>query len=416
MNPQAYGSIASYPKVRYAQSTWSTAFSSQQGCVRHTPRDVLRSEGSGQSFRAGVRLLVLALAFRALGCSQTFEDAITAAKAGKKELAFTTLLTLAEKEDGRAQVAVGMMYEEGLGVPKDAPKALAWYRRAATHGNAEGMFRVAAFELVPGKEGIVLLEEAALKGHLGAQMRLAGLHGLDLVRTKAPGSPFAPDYAQVCKWYGVAAARGNAKAQYEVGRCYAEGKGVSKDERKAAELFELAVKQEHLEAHWELAGLFLGGSEVERNPQRAAALLTVSASRDHIPSQAMLGIMFRVGQGVLQDYNYAFKWLTKAAAMLDETAMGQLGLMYFNDEGVPRDFVKAHMYINLAASTSESNAGEWASMRDKTARKMKPEQVRIAQAAAKHFKERADRAWRDELQKRSSTISKSATETVSPTK
>jgi len=44
-------------------------------------------------------------------------------------------LIAANKGNSAAQNNIGVMYEKGLGVPKNNVKALKWYRKAAEQGN-----------------------------------------------------------------------------------------------------------------------------------------------------------------------------------------------------------------------------------------------------------------------------------------
>ena len=43
---------------------------------------------------------------------------------------------LADQGDARAQDNLGVLYENGLGVPRNYAEAEKWYRRAASQGNA----------------------------------------------------------------------------------------------------------------------------------------------------------------------------------------------------------------------------------------------------------------------------------------
>ena len=71
--------------------------------------------------------------------------------------------------------------------------------------------------------------------------------------------------------------RGKAQAQYELGMCYYEGKGVSKDEVEAVRWWRKAAEQ---------------GEAI---------------------AQCSLGVCYAKGKGVSQDYNEAVKWYRKGA-------------------------------------------------------------------------------------------------------
>ncbi|MFN8550711.1 MAG: tetratricopeptide repeat protein [Candidatus Obscuribacterales bacterium] len=48
------------------------------------------------------------------------------------------LAQLAAKGDAKSQVLLGMLYEKGAGVKKDAKQAEEWFKKAAAHGELEG--------------------------------------------------------------------------------------------------------------------------------------------------------------------------------------------------------------------------------------------------------------------------------------
>jgi uncharacterized protein len=53
---------------------------------------------------------------------------------GDYATALRLLQPLADKGDGVAQLNLGVMYEDGEGVPQDYTEAVKWYRRAAEQG------------------------------------------------------------------------------------------------------------------------------------------------------------------------------------------------------------------------------------------------------------------------------------------
>ena len=57
--------------------------------------------------------------------------------------------------------------------------------------------------------------------------------------TKGHGVP--QDYAEARKWYRLAAAQGNAEAQFNLGIMYANGHGVPQDYVQAHKWFNLAA-------------------------------------------------------------------------------------------------------------------------------------------------------------------------------
>ena len=63
-------------------------------------------------------------------------------KSGYYQRAMDLWLPLAEAGDARAQEFVGILHEEGHGVPKDVDKAMAWYERAASSGDMAAQYNL----------------------------------------------------------------------------------------------------------------------------------------------------------------------------------------------------------------------------------------------------------------------------------
>ena len=57
------------------------------------------------------------------------------------------------------------------------------------------------------------------------------------------GTGIDKDEVKAVEWLKLAAAQGNAPAQFNLAWCFIQGKGVDKDEVKAAHLYKLAAAQ-----------------------------------------------------------------------------------------------------------------------------------------------------------------------------
>ena len=89
---------------------------------------------------------------------------------------------LAERGLAFAQVNLGLMYDNGDGVPENDAEAVRWYRLAAEQGYASGQY------------------------NLGLMYDL--------------GEGIPEDDAEAVRWYRLAAEQGNASAQYNLGNMY----------------------------------------------------------------------------------------------------------------------------------------------------------------------------------------------------
>ena len=108
------------------------------------------------------------------------------------------------------------------------------------------------------------------------------------------------------------AQEGDAVAQFNLGKAYEDGNGVSKND-------ELAVK-------W----------------------YRKAADQGNAVAQSRLGIMYRIGQGVNRDKEESVRWYHKAAKQGNSQAMFNLGVSYYNGDGVPSDPNIAYAWFLLA--------------------------------------------------------------------
>ena len=112
------------------------------------------------------------------------------------------VFVLANEGDSTAQTALGLLYERGLGVPRDAALALVWYRRAAQQGDALAEF------------------------HIGSLFER--------------GSGVGRDYTEAAAWYRRASEKGNESAQAALAYLYDRGLGVERDFGEAEALYSQA--------------------------------------------------------------------------------------------------------------------------------------------------------------------------------
>lgn len=94
----------------------------------------------------------------------------------------------AEKGDAEAQFKIGVMYDNGDGVPQDFKQAMVWYKKAAVQGN------------------------------VNAQYNIGVLYNL--------GQGVSKNYIETMSWYRRAAEQGDTRAQFNVGLLYKNGHGV----------------------------------------------------------------------------------------------------------------------------------------------------------------------------------------------
>jgi len=137
---------------------------------------------------AATLAVVAALLFSAGSAWADWDDGFAAVERGDYATAIQEWRPLAEQGDADAQTLIGMMYNEGLGVPKNDAEAVKWYRKAAEQGVAQ------------------------------AQSNLGFMY--------FNGEGVPENAAEAVKWYRKAAEQGDADAQYNVVIMYYDGRGV----------------------------------------------------------------------------------------------------------------------------------------------------------------------------------------------
>jgi TPR repeat protein len=118
--------------------------------------------------------------------------------------------------------------------------------------------------------------------------------------------------AEAARWYRMAADRGHAAAQNNLGLLHEQGRGVEADPAAAVAWYRRAAEQNLVAAQVNLARCYDQGIGLAENPEAAAEWYARAASQQHAASQFRLGEMYAAGRGVPQDSKKAAKWLRRA--------------------------------------------------------------------------------------------------------
>ena len=88
--------------------------------------------------------LTLTLLLGSVGTSwgADFYKGVDAYNSGDFATALREWRPLAEQGDARAQFNLGLMYDNGEGVPQDYKSALKWYTLAAEQGHADALYNL----------------------------------------------------------------------------------------------------------------------------------------------------------------------------------------------------------------------------------------------------------------------------------
>jgi TPR repeat protein len=91
-----------------------------------------------------------------------------------------------------------------------------------------------------------------------------------------------------------------------------EGFGMEQDPQQAAYWYRLAADKGHAEAQYNLGRLYASGKGVKKDEAQAERWVSASATQGYAPAMADLGKRFAAGMGVAQDDKHAYFWLTLA--------------------------------------------------------------------------------------------------------
>jgi len=224
-------------------------------------------------------ILWLCLIFASLGITnahaENFEAGKEAYQAKDYKRALEILKPLAELGNSQAQVTLGIMYDNGHGVPLDQTEAFKWYKKAAKLGDP------------------VVQHDVGVKYFQGQGVK--------------------QDYQQAAYWWEQSANAGLADSQFNLGLMYYRGLGIEQDYKKASELFFAAAKQGHGNAQYSLAVMYAFGQGVEKDYTRALPWFRKSAAQGVPQAQFNLGVLYENGHGLEKDLKLAREWYQRAA-------------------------------------------------------------------------------------------------------
>ncbi len=84
--------------------------------------------------RHAITAVLLLAALAGTAVAGPYEDAVSARARGDYATALREFRVLAEQGNAKAQNNLGLMYNNGEGVPQDHAEAVKWYRKAAEQG------------------------------------------------------------------------------------------------------------------------------------------------------------------------------------------------------------------------------------------------------------------------------------------
>ena len=100
------------------------------------------------------------------------------------------------------------------------------------------------------------------------------------------------DYAKAVKWYRMAADKGDADAQHNLGYCYYFGEGVTQDYAEAVKWYRKAADQGHASAQYNLGLCYKNGRGVTKDLDKSKELWRKAAAQGHKRAKEYLKKVF----------------------------------------------------------------------------------------------------------------------------
>ena len=188
-----------------------------------------------------IPVLLFSLLLGVPSYSADFNKGLTAAQSGDFATALNEWKPLAGQGDADAQTNLGLMYQNGWGVPQDDKEAVYWYKLAAEQGDAKAQYNLGVMydvgEGVPqdDKEAVRWYTLAAEQEHAKAQYNLGVMYAL--------GEGVIKDYVHAHMWGNIASMNGNDKG--ETLRGYVAEKMTSSQIEKAQRLARECIKKNY---------------------------------------------------------------------------------------------------------------------------------------------------------------------------
>lgn len=228
--------------------------------------------------------------------------------------AFAFAVAAAETGERASMTLLGMLYENGEGVARDAAKAASWYEIAAVRGDREAMFRL----------GILALD----------------------------GRGVAKSERAAADWFAKAAELAQPEAMYNLGLLHISGiGGVRVDLKRAADLFTKAATAGNVDARYGLAKMAEAGEGLLPDMAQAAEHMRLAAEGGHTAAQVEFGLMLFNGRGVEKDERKGAAWLARAAQAGNPVAQNRVARLHAYGIAVDpsiADALKWHYLAKLA--------------------------------------------------------------------
>ena len=172
------------------------------------------------------------------------------------------------------------------------------------------------------------------------------------------GNGVAQDNKKAIKWFKLGVDKDAPYSLIQLAYHYNNGLGILKDEKKGFELNMKAANQGDEVAEANIGWHYLEGVGVSKDSELALKWFKLAAEKNNAYAQANLGWMIANGEGTKKDYKKGFEWSLKAANRGSDYAQANVGWHYENGFGLAKDIEESIKWFELAAKQENEYAKE----------------------------------------------------------
>lgn len=251
-----------------------------------------------------------------------------------------------------AQIKLGNLYVQGLGVIQNFQLAAEQYEKAALQGDDIAFEKLADLYFKQkitcnNKLHLAIFKWGADKEIAEGQLKLGDLY--------AEGQSLPLNHHQAAHYYLLAANQGNHEAQLKLANLYFQGLGGIKDLEQASVLYWLLAKRKNKLAQEKLIDLYFIHSVDCQEMMITKIFSWAIAKKNDAEIQLKLADCYMQGRGVKKDYLEAKKYYRSAARKGKIEALIKLGNLYVQG-GVGIDYAKAAKCYQLAIAQGNALA------------------------------------------------------------
>lgn len=319
----------------------------------------------------------------------------------------------AEAGDAQAQFELAYCLANGKDVEKNIELGLEWLLKSANQGNAEAQFSTGLYYFSGPNSPIQadrlcgMINQYVNQYVMGLEKKYPIVRNFDLHVTLAVAKNFSDcNINLAATWLEKAAAQNHVEAnvwlallyreglgilqndklafecvlfaakhgtssevQYELARCYLEGKGTIKNFELGIDWCQKAAENGFAKSQYLLACCYLDSAGLEKNFKQGLLWLNKAAQTDAsvvVEDRMMMRLAdaYEKGQEIEQDDTLCLHWLEKLAdSSEDNLLLGEAcfraAVMYFDGKGTSADYKRGVNYLRNAIKSNHAGAKQW---------------------------------------------------------